>query len=137
LFTGGLLFAIEEVCSFYSSELLPHTLAACVAAVLADLLCRSGARALTSGAPFGWFDGDVIFEAGGSLYSHVLALVPAAGIGVLAGVLGGALNLLALVRGGGGEDMGKTRDPFHLMQPVSPLSMQIISIFGLLKGHIP
>jgi hypothetical protein len=103
------------VCSFYSSDLLPHTLAACVAAVLADLLCRSGARALTRGAPFGWFDGDVIFEAGGSLYSHVLALVPAAGIGVLAGVLGGALNLLALVRrrGRGGV---RVYAPHHTLQ---------------------
>lgn len=63
---GGLLFTIEEVVHFgdLSGEFRGKALLACTTALLTRNTIVSGLLALTKGSPFGWFTGDIVFEAG-------------------------------------------------------------------------
>ncbi|GAX85776.1 hypothetical protein CEUSTIGMA_g13191.t1 [Chlamydomonas eustigma] len=95
---GGLLFAFEEVASFWQQSLGWQVFFACMCATLALNISKSALKAFTGSGQFGWFDQEVAFEvqAGMSFSSHVLAVVPAMIIGVLAGLLAIAFTLLNL-----------------------------------------
>ncbi|KAG2428222.1 hypothetical protein HXX76_011901 [Chlamydomonas incerta] len=85
---GGLLFAFEEVASFWQQRLGWQVFYACMCAVLTLNLSRSAGKALLGQGSFGWFDKEVAFEQiGMSFSSHVLAVAPAAVIGLCAGLL--------------------------------------------------
>mmetsp|Transcript_13128 Transcript_13128/g.35103 ORF Transcript_13128/g.35103 Transcript_13128/m.35103 type:complete len:785 (-) Transcript_13128:79-2433(-) len=83
---GGLLFAFEEVASFFGISLGWQVFFACMCATLALNLSKSAGAALTGRGHFGWFDSEVAFEAGYNFSSHVLAVIPAAIIGITAGL---------------------------------------------------
>ena len=93
---GGLLFAFEEVASFWQHSLGWQIFFACMAATLTLNLARSAGKALLHTGVFGWFSEDVVFEAGLEVSSHVLAVLPAAAIGALAGVAGALFTMLNL-----------------------------------------
>ncbi|KAG2489363.1 hypothetical protein HYH03_012193 [Edaphochlamys debaryana] len=85
---GGLLFAFEEVASFWQQRLGWQVFYACMCAVLTLNLSRSAGKAMIGKGTFGLFDKEVAFEqAGMSFSSHVLAVAPAAIIGLAAGLL--------------------------------------------------
>ncbi|PNW78323.1 hypothetical protein CHLRE_09g402051v5 [Chlamydomonas reinhardtii] len=85
---GGLLFAFEEVASFWQQRLGWQVFYACMCSVLTLNLSRSAGKALLGQGSFGWFDKEVAFEQiGMSFSSHVLAVAPAAVIGLCAGLL--------------------------------------------------
>ncbi|KAI8462301.1 MAG: voltage gated chloride channel-domain-containing protein, partial [Monoraphidium minutum] len=93
---GGLLFAFEEVASFWQHSLGWQIFFACMAATLTLNLLRSAGKALLHSGVFGWFNEDVVFEAGLEVSAHVLAMVPAAAVGLLSGVLGGLFTIVNL-----------------------------------------
>eukprot|EP00201_Polytomella_parva_P018682 CAMPEP_0175063792 /NCGR_PEP_ID=MMETSP0052_2-20121109/14961_1 /TAXON_ID=51329 ORGANISM="Polytomella parva, Strain SAG 63-3" /NCGR_SAMPLE_ID=MMETSP0052_2 /ASSEMBLY_ACC=CAM_ASM_000194 /LENGTH=330 /DNA_ID=CAMNT_0016330045 /DNA_START=408 /DNA_END=1396 /DNA_ORIENTATION=- len=84
---GGLLFAFEEVASFWQHSLGWQLFFACMCAALALNLLKSTGRALMKKGTFGWFDKDLAFEVDLAFSSHVLAVLPAAVIGLMAGLL--------------------------------------------------
>ncbi|MEW5318605.1 MAG: hypothetical protein WDW38_009815 [Sanguina aurantia] len=84
---GGLLFAFEEVASFWQQSLGWQVFFSCMCAVLTMNLSKSATKALLGQGHFGWFDKDVAFEVGFSFSSHILAVFPAALIGAVAGLL--------------------------------------------------
>ncbi|GIL61585.1 hypothetical protein Vafri_16055 [Volvox africanus] len=91
---GGLLFAFEEVASFWQQRLGWQVFYACMCATLTLNLSRSAGKALQGKGSFGWFDKEVAFEQiGMSFSSHVLAVVPAAVIGLLAGLMAIAFTI--------------------------------------------
>ncbi|GLI66383.1 hypothetical protein VaNZ11_010174 [Volvox africanus] len=91
---GGLLFAFEEVASFWQQRLGWQVFYACMCATLTLNLSRSAGKALQGKGSFGWFDKEVAFEQiGMSFSSHVLAVVPAAVIGLLAGLVAIAFTI--------------------------------------------
>ncbi len=61
---GGLLFAFEEVASFWQQSLGWQIFFACMCATLTLNLSRSAGKALFHSGSFGWFNQDVVFEAG-------------------------------------------------------------------------
>eukprot|EP00878_Enallax_costatus_P009157 GHUV01009572.1.p1 GENE.GHUV01009572.1~~GHUV01009572.1.p1 ORF type:complete len:712 (+),score=175.93 GHUV01009572.1:218-2353(+) len=91
---GGLLFAFEEVASFWQHSLGWQIFFACMCATLTLNLSRSAGKALLHTGSFGWFNQDVVFEAGLEVSAHILAVVPAAVVGLLCGVLGIGFTLL-------------------------------------------
>ncbi|WIA10530.1 hypothetical protein OEZ86_000660 [Tetradesmus obliquus] len=93
---GGLLFAFEEVASFWQHSLGWQIFFACMCATLTLNLSRSAGKALFHSGSFGWFNQDVVFEAGVEISAHILAIVPAAVVGLLCGVLGIGFTLLNL-----------------------------------------
>lgn len=93
---GGLLFAFEEVASFWQHSLGWQIFFACMCAALTLNLLRSAGRALLHSGVFGWFDEDVVFEAGLEVSAHVLAVVPAIAVGAIAGVMGALFTMLNL-----------------------------------------
>ncbi|EFJ51659.1 hypothetical protein VOLCADRAFT_56749, partial [Volvox carteri f. nagariensis] len=91
---GGLLFAFEEVASFWQQRLGWQVFYACMCATLTLNLSRSVGKALQGKGTFGWFDKEVAFEQiGMSFSSHVLAVVPAAAIGLLSGLMAIAFTI--------------------------------------------
>ncbi|KAK9804251.1 hypothetical protein WJX72_003440 [[Myrmecia] bisecta] len=87
---GGLLFAFEELASFFSQSLGWQIFFACMLAVLSADTFRSAQRSITKGH-FGYFDGDastVFFEVQTQLKNHVAAMAPAIVIGIACGLLG-------------------------------------------------
>jgi chloride channel 7 len=93
---GGLLFAFEEVASFWQVSLGWQIFFACMCAVMTLNLGRSAGLAVLRNGFFGWFTQDVVFEAGVEISAHILAVVPAAVIGLLCGVVGVAFTVLNL-----------------------------------------
>ena len=93
---GGLLFAFEEVASFWQQSLGWQIFFACMCAVAALNLFRSAGHALLRTGAFGWFSEDVAFEAGVEVTAHILAVVPAAVVGLAAGALGALFTALNL-----------------------------------------
>lgn len=93
---GGLLFAFEEVASFWQQSLGWQIFFACMCAVMTLNLSRSAGKALFHSGSFGWFNQDVAFEAGVEISVHILALIPAAVLGLLAGCLGIIFTVLNL-----------------------------------------
>jgi len=93
---GGLLFAFEEVASFWQHSLGWQIFYACMCATLTLNLMRSAGKALLHNGVFGWFNEEVVFEAGLEVSAHVLAVVPAAVVGALAGVVGSLFTILNL-----------------------------------------
>jgi hypothetical protein len=61
---GGLLFAFEEVASFWQHSLGWQLFFASMCAVLTLNLCRSAGKAALGKGHFGWFNSDVTFEVG-------------------------------------------------------------------------
>ena len=84
---GGLLFAFEEVASFWQQSLGWQVFFACMMATLTLNLAKSAVRAVQGEGTFGWFNQDVTFEVALAFSSHILAVIPAALIGVVAGLL--------------------------------------------------
>jgi len=85
---GGLLFAFEEVASFFSTSLGWQTFVGCMLGVFMLNLCRSLQTTL-SGGTFGLFDGDastVFYEVRQVVSNHVAAVAPAAVIGAACGL---------------------------------------------------
>jgi chloride channel 7 len=93
---GGLLFAFEEVASFWQQSLGWQIFFACMCSVAALNLLRSAGRALLRAGAFGWFSQDVAFEAGVEVTAHILAVVPAALVGLAAGGLGALFTVFNL-----------------------------------------
>jgi hypothetical protein len=93
---GGLLFAFEEVASFWQHSLGWQIFFACTCATLTLNLLRSAGKALLHSGVFGWFNEDVVFEAGLEVSAHVLAVIPAAAVGALAGVAGALFTMTNL-----------------------------------------
>ena len=84
---GGLLFAFEEVASFWQQSLGWQVFFACMMATLTLNLSKSAWRAMQGEGTFGWFNQDVTFEVALAFSSHILAVIPAAFIGVVAGLM--------------------------------------------------
>jgi chloride channel 7 len=85
---GGLLFVWEEVASFWQHSLGWQIFFACMVAVLTSDTLRSALSAFREGS-FGLFDkgaSTVVFEVQTQLANHVMATIPAAVCGVLAGL---------------------------------------------------
>jgi hypothetical protein len=93
---GGLLFAFEEVASFWQHSLGWQIFFACTCATLTLNLLRSAGKALLHSGVFGWFNEEVVFEAGLEVSAHVLAVIPAAAVGALAGVAGALFTMTNL-----------------------------------------
>jgi len=86
---GGLLFAFEEVASFWQQHVGWMIFFACMAGVLAIDLLNSAQRALGEGH-FGLFESEwsVAFEVKQSIEAHLAAVIPTVIIGLLCGSLG-------------------------------------------------
>lgn len=87
---GGLLFVWEEVASFWRQALGWQIFVAAMVGVLASDTMRSAEVALREGT-FGVLDKDsstVFFEVQTQLTNHVMAVLPAAVIGLICGLLG-------------------------------------------------
>jgi chloride channel 7 len=84
---GGLLFSFEDVASFWQVDLGWQIFFACTVAVLTQMLCQSADRAIRHEGDFGFFNNNVEFEVGVTVYNHVLSIIPAATIGILCGLL--------------------------------------------------
>ena len=67
-----------------------------MSATLTLNLLRSAGKALLHSGVFGWFNEEVVFEAGLEVSAHILAVIPAAAIGALAGVAGALFTMLNL-----------------------------------------
>lgn len=93
---GGLLFAFEEVASFWQQSLGWQIFFACMCSVASLNLLRSVGRALLHTGAFGWFSQDVVFEAGVEVTAHILAVLPAAVVGLAAGALGALFTVVNL-----------------------------------------
>uniref|UniRef100_A0A7R9VET4 Chloride channel protein n=1 Tax=Chlamydomonas euryale TaxID=1486919 RepID=A0A7R9VET4_9CHLO len=91
---GGLLFAFEEVASFWQQSLGWQVFFACMMATLALNVSKSAGKWLLGSGSFGWFEEDVAFEVVVSFSSHILAVVPALIIGALAGLFGIVFTIL-------------------------------------------
>lgn len=85
-----------QVASFWQHSLGWQIFFACMSATLTLNLLRSAGKALLHSGVFGWFNEDVVFEAGLEVSAHVLAVLPAAAVGALAGVAGGLFTMLNL-----------------------------------------
>ncbi|KAK9853352.1 hypothetical protein WJX84_009701 [Apatococcus fuscideae] len=95
---GGLLFAFEELAASFSQALGWQIFFACMLAVLVSDTLRSAQRAALGGE-FGIFEGaasTIIYEVQMQLKNHVAAVAPAALIGALCGLLGGAFTAVNL-----------------------------------------
>lgn len=93
---GGLLFAYEELASFFSQALGWQVFFACMLSVLTEDTLRSAQTAVTQG-DFGLFDGEastIFFEVQTQLANHVAAVGPAVLVGLACGVLGTAFTVL-------------------------------------------
>ncbi|KAL3159050.1 hypothetical protein ABBQ32_011048 [Trebouxia sp. C0010 RCD-2024] len=93
---GGLLFAYEELASFFSQALGWQVFFACMLSVLTEDTLRSAQTAVTQGH-FGLFDGEastIFFEVQTQLANHVAAVLPAILVGLACGVLGTIFTLL-------------------------------------------
>lgn len=93
---GGLLFAFEEVASFWQQSLGWQAFFACMCAVLSLNLARSAGKAMIGQGYFGWFDREVVYEVGLEISSHALAVLPALVLGLAAGLLAIVFTLLNL-----------------------------------------
>eukprot|EP00892_Ulva_mutabilis_P010524 jgi/Ulvmu1/7844/UM004_0074.1 len=93
---GGLLFAFEEVASFWHSHLGWQVFFCCVLAVLTQNLLYSLDRAIHNTGHFGFFSGNVTFKVGVEVYAHVLTIVPAALLGIACGAFAIAFTKLNL-----------------------------------------
>ena len=86
---GGLLFMFEEVASFWQQALGWQIFFACMLAVLTADTLRSAVSAFREGT-FGLFDKEastVFFEVQTQLTNHVMAVLPAAVIGLVSGLM--------------------------------------------------
>ena len=95
---GGLLFMFEEVASFWQQALGWQIFFACMLAVLTTDTLRSAVSALRDGS-FGLFDKEtstVFFEVQTQLTNHVMAVLPAAVCGAIAGVMAIAFTFINL-----------------------------------------
>lgn len=95
---GGLLFVFEELSSFWQQSLGWQIFFACMLAVLTSDTLRSAAYALREGT-FGLFDKEastVFFEVQTQLTNHVMATIPAAVLGIIAGLAAIAFTLINL-----------------------------------------
>jgi len=94
---GGLLFTFEEIASFWQQRLGWHIFFACACAILSLNLFRAFETAITEGH-FGLFDHPhtVVFEISRSIPTHLLALVPAAFVGLVCGLASVAFTKLHL-----------------------------------------
>jgi chloride channel 7 len=93
---GGLLFAFEEVASFWQHSLGWQIFFACMCGVLTLNLSHSAGKALLHSGSFGWFTQDIVFEAGLEISGHILAVIPAAVVGLVCGLVGIVFTLLNL-----------------------------------------
>ncbi|CAG9463089.1 unnamed protein product [Pedinophyceae sp. YPF-701] len=96
---GGLLFAMEEVASFWTATLSWEIMLACTLAVLAMGLMESIQESLfEEGGHFGLLDRSYtdLFEVKQVINAHVAAVVPAAVIGLLCGALAAAFTRMIL-----------------------------------------
>lgn len=83
---GGLLFAFEEIASFWQRSLGWQIFFSCMCATFALNLFQSAEYAMGDGH-FGLFTkSGVIFEISDTISTHALALIPAAIIGLLCGL---------------------------------------------------
>ena len=83
---GGLLFAFEEIASFWQRSLGWQIFFSCMCATFALNLFQSAEYALDNGH-FGLFaNSGVIFEISQTISTHALALIPAVVIGLFCGV---------------------------------------------------
>eukprot|EP00775_Hariotina_reticulata_P013141 gene13141-13271_t len=116
---GGLLFAVEEMVHFgdLSGGFCSKALLACTTALLTRNILTSALLSLRQGAPFGWFDHDIIFEAGVNVPSHLLMLVPAAILGGLGGILGAAFTELLLQVNAARRRIVQGRKLLQLLEP--------------------
>ncbi|KAG1669629.1 hypothetical protein FOA52_010789 [Chlamydomonas sp. UWO 241] len=83
---GGLLFAFEEVASFWQQSLGWQVFFACMIATLTLNVAKSAKNWLLGEGHFGWFEEDVAFEVTTSFSGHLLAIVPAIVIGLVCGI---------------------------------------------------
>ena len=83
---GGLLFAFEEIASFWQRSLGWQIFFSCMCATFALNLFQSAEYAIDNGH-FGLFTrSGVIFEISETISTHALALIPAVVIGLLCGL---------------------------------------------------
>eukprot|EP00240_Pyramimonas_obovata_P003424 CAMPEP_0118923936 /NCGR_PEP_ID=MMETSP1169-20130426/2280_1 /TAXON_ID=36882 /ORGANISM="Pyramimonas obovata, Strain CCMP722" /LENGTH=856 /DNA_ID=CAMNT_0006864997 /DNA_START=214 /DNA_END=2784 /DNA_ORIENTATION=+ len=92
---GGLLFAFEEVASFWQQTLGWQIFFCCMCGVFASSLFKSAEKSLDEGH-FGLFDTawSMPYEAQELVSTHAVAVVPAAVLGLCCGVMGGLFTFL-------------------------------------------
>eukprot|EP00873_Tetraselmis_striata_P043550 jgi/Tetstr1/463814/TSEL_008628.t1 len=87
---GGLLFAFEEIASYWTVSLSWQVFFACMTAFLSINFLRSAESAVLESGHFGLFEGStstITFEVQSQITSHAVNLLPAMVIGVVCGGL--------------------------------------------------
>eukprot|EP00051_Salpingoeca_urceolata_P010072 m.122720 g.122720 ORF g.122720 m.122720 type:complete len:922 (+) comp16573_c0_seq4:343-3108(+) len=95
---GGLLFAFEEVASFWSIRLGWMIFFACMVAVFFSDVLNSAFSGFGYSGRFGSFstESSILFSTSFDINFHALALVPTVVLGLIGGVLGTAFTFLNL-----------------------------------------
>jgi chloride channel 7 len=87
---GGLLFAFEEVASYWTVSLSWQVFVACMTGFLGVSILRSAQSAVLESGHFGLFEGStstITFEVQSQITSHAVNLLPAMVVGVVCGGL--------------------------------------------------
>ncbi|XP_078688574.1 chloride channel protein C-like isoform X1 [Branchiostoma floridae x Branchiostoma belcheri] len=100
---GGLLFAMEEVSSFWNMKLTWQTFFCCMIATFTTDLFNSAFTSFQYKGSFGLFRAEkyILFQVRNEIPVNILAFVPTVVLGVLGGLLGGLFTFcnLKIVRG--------------------------------------
>ena len=95
---GGLLFAMEEVSSFWSNRLSWQTFFCCMVSAFTTDLLDSAFHGFAYQGAFGLFETDryILFNVENGIDMNVLAILPSAVLGVIGGLLGAAFTFCNL-----------------------------------------
>eukprot|EP00058_Branchiostoma_floridae_P008472 XP_002593960.1 hypothetical protein BRAFLDRAFT_68603 [Branchiostoma floridae] len=100
---GGLLFAMEEVSSFWNMKLTWQTFFCCMIATFTTDLFNSAFTSFQYKGSFGLFRAEkyILFQVRNEIPVNILAFIPTVVLGVLGGLLGGLFTFcnLKIVRG--------------------------------------
>ncbi|XP_078683930.1 chloride channel protein C-like isoform X1 [Branchiostoma floridae x Branchiostoma belcheri] len=95
---GGLLFAMEEVSSYWNMKLSWQIFFCCMVATVTTDLFNSAFEGFVYKGDFGLFQAEkyIIFQVKSEIAVNIIAFVPAFVLGVLGGMLGSLFNFLNL-----------------------------------------
>ncbi|CAD7698711.1 unnamed protein product [Ostreobium quekettii] len=115
---GGLLFAFEEVASFWQQSLCWQIFFACVCSILSLGLLRSAEKALGGEGHFGLFESTTLFEVKNSLLkTHIVMVIPAVVIGVICGLVGIVFTVMNLKVSRLRDELMKERKWWRVWEP--------------------
>ena len=134
---GGLLFAFEEIASFWQKSLGWQIFFACMCATFALNFFKSAEYAIDNGH-FGLFSGSgVIFEVSDIISTHALALIPSVFIGFVCGLAAVAFIRLSRFAAGIRKQVVESHGKFAKMLEPVVLGATFVSVLAFLPVLFP